>query len=457
MSNKTEDKRMKPAAKRALEPKLRFPEFRDAGPWVNKKLDEIVVVINEKAGSRKFTLMSVSSGVGLVSQIEKFGREIAGAQYKNYEVIRKNDFAYNKSATKEFPEGFIAMYSGEDPGAVPSSIFTCFRVDDKQQVHPPCLSYLFSQNLHGKWLKKYITVGARAHGSLNIDNNDLLSMPVPLPSGETSLDEQQRIADCLSSIDTLITFQAKKIDTLKAHKKGLMQQLFPAEGETLPKLRFPEFRETGEWEERPLGEVFSFKTTNSYSRDMLNYEKGSVKNLHYGDIHTKFSTLFDIEVEDVPFINLSVSLEKIKPDSYCVEGDIVFADASEDLDDIGKCIEIVNLNNEKLLSGLHTLLARQREEKLKIGFGAYLFNSNKVRAQIKKESQGAKVLGISAGRLAGIQISFPSDKKEQQKIADCLSSIDELITFEAKKFDTLKSHKKGLMQQLFPALDEVQG
>ena len=223
----------------------------------------------------------------------------------------------------------------------------------------------------------------------------------------------------------------------------------------VPRLRFPEFQDKGEWEERPLGEVFSFKTTNSYSRDMLNYEKGSVKNIHYGDIHTKFSTLFDVEVEDVPFINLSVSLEKIKPDSYCVEGDIVFADASEDLDDIGKCIEIVNLNNEKLLSGLHTLLARQREEKLRVGFGGYLFKSNKVRAQIKKESQGAKVLGISAGRLAGIQISFPSDKKEQQKIADCLSSLDELISAQNQKVEALKRYKKGLMQQLFPREGET--
>lgn len=188
---------------------------------------------------------------------------------------------------------------------------------------------------------------------------------------------------------------------------------------------------------------------------MLNYESGSVKNIHYGDIHTKFSTLFDISTETVPFINPSVPLDKVKPDSYCVEGDIIFADASEDLDDVGKSIEIVNLHNENLLSGLHTLLARQKEENLIIGFGGYLFKSAKVRAQIKKESQGAKVFGISAGRISGIQINFPSDKQEQQKIAACLSSLDDLIAAQTQKLDALKAHKKGLMQQLFPAEGET--
>ncbi len=223
----------------------------------------------------------------------------------------------------------------------------------------------------------------------------------------------------------------------------------------VPKLRFPEFRDTGDWSNKPLEELYSFKTTNSYSRDMLNYKKGSVKNIHYGDIHTKFSTLFDIENEIVPFINSSVSLEKIKSDCYCMEGDIVFADASEDLDDVGKSIEIVRLNNEKLLSGLHTLLARQKDRKLVVGFGGYLFKSSPIRAQVKKEAQGAKVFGISAGRLSNIKISFPNDKKEQQKISDCLSCIDELITAQAQKIESLKAHKKGLMQQLFPAEGET--
>lgn len=218
----------------------------------------------------------------------------------------------------------------------------------------------------------------------------------------------------------------------------------------IPRLRFPEFVNDREWEEEKLSQIYTFKVTNSFSRDKLNYQNGLVKNIHYGDIHTKFSTLFDIEKELVPFINQSISVEKIKDENYCKESDIVFADASEDLEGVGASIEIINLNNEKLLSGLHTLLARQKKDKFIIGFGGYLFKSNKIRIQIQREAQGAKVLGISAARLSNIDINYPKNKKEQTKITDCLSSIDSLIPAQSKKVELLKEHKKGLLQKLFP-------
>lgn len=235
---------------------------------------------------------------------------------------------------------------------------------------------------------------------------------------------------------------AKYLDWKHMNKQKTKQVL-------VPELRFPEFK--NEWEIEPMSDVYSFFITNSLSRDKLNYKKGAVKNIHYGDIHTKFPTLFDITKEDVPFINTDESIEKIKNDSYCIEGDIIFADASEDIDDIGKSIELINLNDEKLVSGLHTLLARQKEKKLIIGFGGYLFKSNGIRKQIQREAQGAKVLGISATRLSSISITYPKDKLEQRKIADCLSSIDETIEAETQKLDALQEHKKGLLQQLFPA------
>jgi len=218
----------------------------------------------------------------------------------------------------------------------------------------------------------------------------------------------------------------------------------------VPKLRFPEFRDSGEWEEKQLNKIYLFKVTNSFPRDKLNYTDGLVKNIHYGDIHTKFSTLFDITKEIVPYINPSIELKKIKSENYCIESDIIFADASEDLDDVGKSIEIINLNKEKLLSGLHTLLARQKTKKLITGFGGYLFKSPSIRNAIKRESQGAKVLSISANRLSNIQIDFPKDKTEQKKIANCLTSLDNLINAHNKKLNALTEHKKGLMQQLFP-------
>jgi len=224
--------------------------------------------------------------------------------------------------------------------------------------------------------------------------------------------------------------------------------------DNVPNYRFPEFLKDGEWVEKKFGDVYSFKITNSFSRDKLNYNRGAVKNIHYGDIHTRFSTLFDITNETVPYINTDVSIDRIDQDNYCAEGDMLFADASEDLDDVGKSIEIVNLNNELLLGGLHTFLARQIVPNIILGFGGYLFKSNSIRTQIKRESQGAKVLGISKGRISGIKILYPTNPEEQQKIATCLSSLDDLITAQAEKIEQLKLHKKGLMQGLFPKMSE---
>jgi type I restriction enzyme S subunit len=180
----------------------------------------------------------------------------------------------------------------------------------------------------------------------------------------------------------------------------------------------------------------------------LNYEIGEVKNIHYGDIHTKFSTLFDITKEDVPFINPEVSISKIPDSNYCQEGDLIFADASEDLNDVGKSIEIVNLNNEKLLSGLHTILARPKLIKFSKGFAGYLFKSGNIRLQIQKESQGSKVLSISATRLSNISLSIPA-LKEQTKIANFLTAIDDKITQTQAELNAVKQYKQGLLQQMF--------
>jgi len=222
-----------------------------------------------------------------------------------------------------------------------------------------------------------------------------------------------------------------------------------------PRLRFPEFRDGPGWKEEPMDAVYSFRRSNSLSREKLNYERGTVKNIHYGDIHTKFSTLFDITKETVPYINPAESLAVFRTEDDCVEGDVVFADASEDLEGIGKCIEVVRLNGERVVSGLHTILARPVVDSLTIGFGGHLFESRRVRAQIQKESQGAKVLGMSATRLSRIRLPIPHTKDEQKKIADCLSSLDELIGAEARKLDQLEAHKRGLMQRLFPREGEA--
>jgi type I restriction enzyme S subunit len=222
----------------------------------------------------------------------------------------------------------------------------------------------------------------------------------------------------------------------------------------VPKLRFPEFRGDPSWLVPQLAELYSFKRTNTLSRDQLSYETGTVRNIHYGDIHTRFKPRFRVKNEYVPYVNPEASVNRFDADAFCEEGDIVIADASEDLDDVGKAIEVVSLDGERVVAGTHTIRATRRGRVPAVGFGAQLFQSAAVRAGIKKEAQGAKVYGISANRISAVVVPIPPTAAEQQKIADCLGLLDDLIAAEQRELETLRQHRRGLMPQESPHLSD---
>ena len=424
-----------PEQKKAVVPRLRFPEFRDAGPWEVKRLGEVFCERSERGGNG-LELLSVTISDGVVRAAELERKNNANADLSNYKKVCPGDIVYNSMRMWQGASGVSwwhgvvsPAYTVVTPKESQNAVFWayCFKLE-----HSIAEFVRFSQGVTSDtWNLKYPAFSA-------------IEMAFPAEQAE-----QQKIADCLSSLDELIKLQAKQLEALKAHKKGLMQQLFPREGETTPRLRFPEFRDAGPWEVKRLGDVYQFIPTNSFSREQLTYESGTIKNIHYGDIHTKYRALFDVEREHVPFLIGNGVTEDFDDERFCVPGDVILADASEDLDDIGKAIEIVNIGSHKVVAGLHTLHARQLAEDLVIGFGGCLFQCNAIREQIRKQAQGAKVLGISATRLKSIKLAAPR-KPEQQKIADCLSSLDEVIELQAKQLEALQTHKKGLMQQLFP-------
>lgn len=216
-------------------------------------------------------------------------------------------------------------------------------------------------------------------------------------------------------------------------------------GRNVPQLRFPEF--TSEWEEKTLGDIFTFYSTNSLSRDKLNYTGGPYKNIHYGDIHMIFPTVLNVSETEIPYINDGVKV-KLTDDNFVQDGDIAIADASEDYADIGKAIEIVGVGDEKLVCGLHTLHGRDLNKVMINGFKGYLLRTPKVRRQMMTLCAGAKVLGISKDNINSVSIMLPS-KEEQEKIKNLLVAYDKLIRNQEGKISALKERKQGLLKKIF--------
>jgi type I restriction enzyme S subunit len=212
----------------------------------------------------------------------------------------------------------------------------------------------------------------------------------------------------------------------------------------VPELRFPEF--SGDWQVKTLGECFEMLQNNTLSRAELNDKCGDYQNVHYGDVLIKYGSILDLSKEQLPYINNNNVAEKYEK-SLLKDGDVIIADTAED-ETVGKCTEIINVGEKKIISGLHTIPIRPTIDFAKCFIGLY-FNSNVWHSQLLRIMQGTKVSSISKSQLKNISVCFPT-LSEQRKIAACLSSLDNLIAQTRKKVDLLKQHKKGLMQKLFP-------
>ena len=259
-----------------------------------------------------------------------------------------------------------------------------------------------------------------------------------------TLPEQTKIADFFTLIDKKIIRQDEKVTALEEYKKGLMQKIFSRE------IRFKD--DTGkdypEWDIKLFGDIFSFYPTYSYSRAMLNMNAGTIKYIHYGDIHTKYPITLDVQNTQIPRLNNTIPSKAISSSSYCKEGDLIIADASEDYEAIGKATVLRNVGNDRIISGLHTILARDEQNLIEHSFRGYLFASEGVKKQIRFSSVGAKVLGISKTNLSKINIHLPTIP-EQTKVATFLTLFDRKIEKEKEKLGALQEQKKGLLQQMF--------
>lgn len=222
------------------------------------------------------------------------------------------------------------------------------------------------------------------------------------------------------------------------------------ENKNVPEIRFEGFTE--EWGKEKFIDVFNDLQNNTLSRVNLNYKSGLAKNIHYGDILTKFGEYIEVSKEKVPYITDDAIVEKFR-NSFLKDGDIVIADTAED-ETVGKCVEIRDVQKSKTIAGLHTIACRPKEKKGAKFLGYYL-NSPAYHNQLIPLMQGIKVTSISKSALRDTIMVFPDSINEQSQIGKYFSSIDSLITLHQEKHQKLLDLKKAMLYKLFPKEGET--
>jgi len=402
--------------KNKILPKLRFPKFKEAGEWQLTTIGEVGKFHYGKSAP-KWSLSSDAPTlcVRYGELYTKFDTIIS--EIFSRTNIDPSNLRFSKGGEILIPRvGEVPQDFGKNccylpfPNIAIGEMISVYETEE----YPIFYAYYFRT----MW-KQFAEV---VEGQ-NVKNLYYVNLE-PIIVGKPSYIEQQKIASCLSSLDELITSQSQKLEALKTHKKGLMQQLFPAEGETVPKRRFEEFRESEEWEIKSLGNI----------AENLDFKRIPIT----GNIREK---------GDVPYYGASGIIDYVK--------DFIFDETLLCISEDGANLVDRNYPIAFSISGRtwvnnHTHVLRFEKVFTQVMVENYLNSIN-----LEDFLTGMAQPKLNRSKLDIIPIPLPKSEVEQQKIADCLSSLDELITAQTQKIEELKKHKKGLMQGLFPNINEL--
>jgi len=389
-------------------PLLRFPEFKNAPAWEELPVGKICKSIVPGRNKPKV----FNGNIPWVTTPEILGRYIPSSKQTHY----ISQLEATLCGAKLVPTGAVIIAAVGELGL---TAIAKENVILNQQLH----AFVCSNNIYNEYLAYFIS---RQHSYMYtvaskttipyMNKNNCESIPIFLPT----LPEQQKIADCLSSLDAKIETQSKKIESLKNHKKGLMGQLFPKIGENLPRLRFPDFSNAPAWEEKTIADVCSISTGKSNTQD-------KIQNGQY------------------PLYVRSPIIERSNKYLYNEEAVLTVGDGVG----TGKVYHYVNGKYD-----LHQRVYRLYNFKNIIGKLLFYYFSTYFGDRVSKMSAKNAVDSVRMDMIANMPI-FVCSLPEQQKITDCLSSLDRCIKSHSHKFNLLKQYKKGLMQQLFPQGSEV--
>lgn len=387
--------------KKVPAPRLRFKQFEGMGEWEEKKLGEVLTVSNGRDYKHlKSGNIPVYGTGGYMLSVDDYLHEGESVTIGRKGTIDKPDLLYGK---------FWA-------------VDTLFYTHSYRNTTAKFIFYTFQQI---NWRDYNSASGVPSLTKSTIDDIERAFPPLP---------EQTHIAACLSSLDAVIDAHTDKLDALRQHKRALMQQLFPQEGEKVPRLRFPEFEGSGEWEEKKLGEITMMSSGGTPNSAVNEYYGGDIPWVSISDM-TKSGKYLNKTERKLTLLGLKNSSAKVFP-----EETILFAMYAS----IGKCnISALPVSTSQAILGIIP------EKGISVEYLYYFLAVNE--GKYADMGQTGTQKNLNAGMVKALPIPLPPLPQEQTRIAVALSSLDDLITAQADKVAGLREFKRGLMQGLFPS------
>ena len=407
-------------------PRIRFKGFEE--DWEQRKLGEIAERIIRKNEKLESTLpLTISAQYGLIDQNEFFDKRIASKDVRDYYLIKKGEFAYNKSTSVDAPLGAIKRLDKYKNGVL-STLYILFKIIDDTSTSSDYLVTYYATDLWHRGIQSIAAEGARNHGLLNIAPNDFFETILSIP---LNVSEQKKVGDFFISLNHLITLHQRKLEKLKIIKKSMLEKLFPQNGEKTPKIRFSGF--TKDWEQCKLGEMCSLITKGTTPLD-----KSSVGTINF----VKIESIDEASGE----IKITQKITDEEHNSYLrrsqlKENDILFSIA-------GTLGRVTSVKLDILPANTNQALAIIR---LKSGCLQYIKTYLKGKAVadfIKKNPTIGAQPNLSLEQVGNLEIALPTEK-EQALVGAYFESLDNLITLHQSKLEKLQKVKKSMLESMF--------
>ena len=370
------------------------------------------------------TPLTISAEYGLIDQNKFFGKRIAAKDLSNYYLIQKGEFAYNKSTSNDAPWGAIKRLDCYNNGAL-STLYIVFKIKDNKSCYSDFLVTYYGTSLWHKGVKEIATEGARNHGLLNVSPSDFFRTKLVIPQ---DFEEQRKIGAFFTQLDNTITLQQRKLNSLQKLKKGLLQKMFPKKGENIPEIRFPEFSDA--WKQRKVGDLLVER------REMVTEDNeyplmAFIANEGVAPKGDRF---------DRSALVKNADSKKYKRTKY---GDFIYSSNNLESGSIG-----LNKYGKASISPVYSIFYPTNLADSDF-IGRYFLRKDFI-GQMIRWRQGV-VYGqwkIPEADFLNIDIYIPS-KDEQEKIGQILDKVDNTITLQQRKLESLQKLKKGLLQQMF--------